>query len=196
MLMQHSLIRPACFLAALFLFLPPAGATAMSWGVSAGPAKAVGEGSEGVRVGIAGGVELLRPVVPHVALGFGAGYAYFPLESETANFISTGSTDVLEILPCVQVVTSRPKGPNAVGRFGLGLASIHTTLRTSPAGPIPGPEVEASGRETVFGIAAGAGVVFGSGRTRFELVPTVHVAFTKEVSTKSVVLAATLRFGE
>jgi hypothetical protein len=88
MLMQHSLIRPACFLAALFLFLPPAGATAMSWGLSAGPAKVVGAGSEGVRIGIAGGTQIYRSLTPRVTLGLSAAYTYFPLKSETAHFTS------------------------------------------------------------------------------------------------------------
>jgi hypothetical protein len=99
-------------------------------------------------------------------------------------------------MPCVHIVTSRQQGPNALARFGLGVASVHTTLRASPAGPIPGPEVQASDRENVLGLQVGAGVVFGSGQRRLELVPTVHVAFTKGVSLKYLVLAATLRFGE
>jgi hypothetical protein len=182
-------------LAALPLIVLPAQAFALSWGLSAAPAKAFGEWSDGVRVGVAGGLDVFYPLTPHLRLGLGAGYTYFPLESEDAEFIATGSADILEVMPQVEVRTTRPQGPNAFGRLGLGYASAHTTLRTPPAGPISGPEVEVSGRENVLGLLIGAGGVFGAGGTRFELAPAFHVAFTEGRAVQWVALVAVLRFG-
>jgi hypothetical protein len=176
------------------LALGPASALATTVGLHVGPGKAVGEGSEDVRVGVTGGLELFFPLRPTLGLGWHAGYTYFPLRVEDPDLILTGSTDIIEVVPCMQIMTARPSGPNYMARGGVGVYSLHTTLKGySPS--LPSSSYSFKDRETVAGLLLGTGAQFGSGGTRLELMPTLHLAFTEGETTKYVVLVVAVTFG-
>jgi hypothetical protein len=168
---------------------------AVTLGLSIGPVKAVGDGSESVRTGVAPGVSGFVGVTQALALGVRARYTYFPLDFDDTDTIGSGSTDILDVVPYLRYQTARARGANAFGRVGVGVYRVHSSFKIESSNPAVNDQMNAKGSETKAGFSFGGGVILGHGGTRLEVGPFFDVAFTDGTSTKYVVLAVAVTFG-
>lgn len=180
---------PAIALAALCLFTCPATrGNAAALLPQVGITKAVGEGTDDVRVGFSAGGDVLLAITPRLAAGFHAAFTYFPVDGELPDFIYSGSIEVVEIGPVLRLSTTRASGADFFGQVGLGAYLASVTIH----GDLLGEPVEGKDETTDLGLQIGAGVVFGEGRTKFEIAPLFHLVFSEEETTKYFVFRAGL----
>jgi hypothetical protein len=159
-------------------------------------AKAVGDGSDDVRLGISSGGSVLVSATPHWSLGLRAAFTYFPVRGDLPDLTYSGSTEVVEIVPTVRLSSTPSTGSSVTyfGQLGVGVYLIDATLRASSTDPSVPERYEATAEENRAGVSLGAGVVFGEGGTRLEIVPSYQLVFTEGATTQYVLVTLGVAF--
>jgi len=187
-------MRTVVLLAALLANVPSsAGAWSLAPTLALG--KAVGQGSEDVRLGVASGVHVVVPVGSGVSLGVRASFTYFPVDGELPELTYTGSTEIVDVVPTLRLATATGGGTTVwFAQLGAGVYHASAQVHGASTDPTVTESFGAESAETAFGMSLGAGMTLGDGGTRFEIVPSYEFVFTDVESTQYVLVTVGLVF--